>query len=101
MEYRLIFNDVVLKDIEDAFQWYEKQQKGLGKQFVSELNDMFTLIRHTPLIFTVIEFKVRRAILRKFPFNIYFKIMMQDEIIILGIMHQKRNPSLTKKRFEK
>ena len=36
MKYRLIIRDKAYSELEEAYDWYEFQQHGLGEQFLAE-----------------------------------------------------------------
>ena len=55
------------KDIETAATWYERQQKGLGKDFLDEVLGVFETISKRPNIFSVVHRETRRAIVHRFP----------------------------------
>jgi plasmid stabilization system protein ParE len=99
MAYKILINNIVLNDVEEAYQWYEEKQAQTGKKFVLELQNVLALIKVAPELFIEIKPKIRRALFQNFPYNLYFKVE-SEEIVVLGIMHQKRNPSLAKKRLK-
>ena len=56
---------------ENAHLWYEHQQSGLGRKFVSELDIVFERISSTPYIYADIYKGIRRPILRRFPVAVF------------------------------
>lgn len=85
-------------DIQEATDWYEERESGLGGKLLDELGDAFTRIRQLPLQFPVVETDVRRALLRRFPYAIYFLLRARDEAVVIAVLHQRRSPSLWRKR---
>jgi len=75
------------QDVEEAFLWYKKQQKGLGNDFLDcmekTLNDMMDF----PEIYPVCYKKFRRALLHKFPFSVFYTIE-HYKIVIHAIFNQ-------------
>jgi hypothetical protein len=59
-------------DIQAAALWYEDQQPGLGMRFLSELDVVFQRIESNPKQFPQLEREVRRALLHRFPYGVYF-----------------------------
>ncbi len=51
-----------------------------------------------PEIFQVIYKDIRRAVVQRFPFVIYYQIE-EEIIVVLGIIHASRNPHDWKKRL--
>jgi hypothetical protein len=50
MAYRLTVSDRAVREIGEAYEWYEEQLHGLGAEFIDALDAQFQLITQTPLI---------------------------------------------------
>ncbi len=61
------------KDIDESFSWYEMQQRGLGARFISVVDEAFIYVRETPKAYPIVFKNMRKQVLRKFPFNIYYR----------------------------
>ncbi len=85
------------KDIEAAALWYEKQQKGLGKDFLDEVLGVFETILKRPNIFSVVHRETRRAIVHRFPFGVFYRIE-KEAIVVIAVMHGSRHPKRWKMR---
>lgn len=48
MEYKIEFREGAQKDLLQAYSWYEKQQKGLGDKFISEVEFGVQYLRKNP-----------------------------------------------------
>jgi plasmid stabilization system protein ParE len=86
-------------DIEAAALWYEQQREGLGTRFVVELDTVLDRVGTYPLQFPIVEGPVRRALLRRFPYAVYF--VTEDEggcPAILAVLHQHRDPDAWRSR---
>ena len=86
----LAFTGRAIKDIIDAFEWYELQRSGLGAPFLLALARTCELIMHMPSAGPVVHDDVRRLLLRAFPFAIYYRIEA-DRIVIRGCLHQRQH----------
>lgn len=60
------------EDIGAGVRWYADREAGLGLRFLREVRTSLERIADNPLMFPVIEEDVRRALLNKFPYSIYF-----------------------------
>lgn len=78
-------------DIDEAFLWYEGQRPGLGHEFLAAANTLIDAIAEHPLRYPVIRRNTRRALLRRFPYAMYFRIYDQV-IVVVACMHGRRNP---------
>jgi len=92
MGYNIRLTDEAIQDIDNVFEYYEYQKKGLGFDFMVELYDYFEIITQSPKIFQV-DFKdYRRAVLKRFSrYVIIYKIEKQD-IYVMAIFNTLQNP---------
>ncbi len=86
------------EDFESAYEWYELQDPGLGKEFTRCVDVKIASVRRNPQHFQIIaEKEVRRALVSRFPFSVYF-ISEPELITVFAILHQHRNPKYWKSR---
>jgi plasmid stabilization system protein ParE len=85
-------------DARRAASWYDDQRPGLGSDFLVELGEFLKRIAEGPAQFPLMTGSVRRALLRRFPYSVYFSVGPQDEIVIVAILHQRRHPDIWKDR---
>ncbi|MDY0082474.1 MAG: type II toxin-antitoxin system RelE/ParE family toxin [Ignavibacteriaceae bacterium] len=85
-------------ELDDAIEYYEIQLQGLGKKFLDEVLDSIALITQFPDLFPKNSEHTRKAVLRKFPFNIIYTLF-NDNIYIIAVAHQNRQPEYWIKRF--
>lgn len=81
----------------DAGVYYEQQQPGLGFRFEREIDALFERIINNPLQFPEIDEGRRRALLRPFPYGVFYTVD-QDQVTILAVFHLRRNPDVLKSR---
>jgi len=93
MAMPVVFRPRVKSDLNPAFDWYEKQQSGLGDEFLSSVQSTFTTIGRHPELFAVAHDEVRRAIISRFPFAVFF-LVESDRVVVLRVLHTARNPDL-------
>ena len=85
------------RDIKEAVSWYESQDPGLGIRFKVEVRTALRRIGDNALMFPAIDSRVRRALLRSFPYSVYFIIEVKG-VVILAVLHQHRHPDSWKTR---
>jgi len=90
--YSLVFKPEVYDDIKIAYDWYEEQRIGLGEDFLLTLEASYAQISRMPKAYQAIYGTVRRKLTSRFPYGIFF-VIKDTQLIILAIMHTKRNPS--------
>ena len=91
------FKPEVYDDIRVAYDWYESQRIGLGEDFLLTLEESYAKIARTPKIYQLIYKSVRRKLVRRFPYGVFF-VMKGDAIIIIAVMHTRRKPNEWNKR---
>lgn len=97
MARRLIVRPQSDLDIAAAALWYEDQRSGLGTRFLDELSLVFQRIQQNPLEFPRLDGDVRRALLRRFPFGVYF-LADPSDVKVLAVLHLHRHPDMWKSR---
>jgi plasmid stabilization system protein ParE len=96
----LILTEDAQQDLDDAFQWYQEQNHGLGQEFIRCVDAKLSEISRNPLHHQIVfREKVHRALTNRFPFSIYF-VNEKDIITVFAILHQRRSPESWKTRTE-
>jgi plasmid stabilization system protein ParE len=85
------------RDLADAAAWYEEQRRGLGQQFVEETQVVLSTIAESPLAYSLVHRTARRALLRRFPFGVFYRVE-QAGVVVIGILHGSRDPRVWKGR---
>ena len=83
--------------MEDAARWYERQNEGLGDEFLDEVLETFDAISENPYLYAVVHRKTRKVLTNRFPFAIYYRIE-EDSVVVLAVMHGSRHPKRWKER---
>jgi plasmid stabilization system protein ParE len=91
MTERLIFLPEARNDIAEAYQWYEEQSLGVGMDLLRCLEASFLSIQRNPLIYQMVHIKYRRALVRRFPYSIFFKYN-GTQIVIYAVFHCSQDP---------
>ncbi len=78
-------------EITEAFRWYEDKSEGLGSEFMRALDATLSAIQRNPTSYAVIHQSVRRAMLRRFPYGIFY-LTESERIIVLACFHASRAP---------
>lgn len=91
MLYNLLLQDEVLKEIQNAFDWYEAQRDNLGNELLDEIDACYqNLIKH-PEHYSYINFRYRRIKTNRFPYIFIFEVN-EDTINIVHFRHIKQKP---------
>ncbi|MCI0570115.1 MAG: type II toxin-antitoxin system RelE/ParE family toxin [Myxococcaceae bacterium] len=84
-------------DIREAAQWYEAQRAGLGTEFTRAVRALLASVEREPARFPVVHAEVRRALLRRFPYALYF-IVEGEQTVLLACLHVRRSPAVWQSR---
>ncbi len=90
MNYELIVRPEAECDLNEAFDWYERQVDGLGREFLICIEAGLATIRHEPFLLSEIYQQVRRLLIRRFPFGIFYRVN-SNRISVLAILHCSRH----------
>lgn len=73
-------------DLLAAHDWYEQRSPGLGKDFVRMVDVAFAGIARKPLLFPTIHRGLRRVLLRRFPYAVYYRVDA-DAVRVIAVLH--------------
>jgi plasmid stabilization system protein ParE len=85
------------RDIEQAATYYRAQKTGLDEEFLNEINTAIAAISATPYQFEEIRPGMRRYLLDRFPYGVYFRIR-SGLIEVVVVKHHSRRPGLGMRR---
>lgn len=87
-----------VREIDQAFQYYEAESPGLGHGFIAALEYGYGQIEAFPRAWPKIEPEGRRYILRKFPFGIVY-IEERGKLIVIAVSHLSRRRDYWRQRL--
>jgi len=85
-------------DISDATAWYEGRRMGLGDESLDELDSMLRRVIQDSFQFPQVKNQIRRALLRRFPYSVYFGVT-GETVELIAVLHQHRDPRGWEKRI--
>lgn len=88
----LAFHPDVADEVDEAYRWYEGRQTDLGDDFFAALEATYRLIAATPLMHQLVEGDVRRSVLRRFPYCVYYRVLA-DRVEVIAVQHGRRDPA--------
>lgn len=91
LNYRVYVRGAAERDVIEAQKWYETQQPGLAAEFNIEFNAALDKLGEAPFIYPTWYRDVRRAILHRFPFLVWYRVQNYD-ITVLACTHGKADP---------
>lgn len=91
MTPRLSLSAEAEADLAKAAAWYEEQRAGLGLEFTRAVRALLATIERDPLRYPLARREVRRALVRRFPYAVYF-LAESDTTIVIGCLPVRRDP---------
>ena len=88
------------RELGEAALWYEDRSAGLGHDFLRAVDASFAQIQRTPHVFPVVHGSIRRALLRRFPYAVYF-VESDDSIRVIACLHVRRDPRSWQQRGDR
>ena len=86
------FHRLADRELNEAAQYYDLEDPGLGSSFLEEVDRCVQSIEDHPEAGTILRGSVRRRLLQRFPYALLYKIK-PDGIRILAVMNLKRRPT--------
>ena len=91
MAYRIRISGRAVREIGEARDWYEARSLGLGGEFESALEQQLKRLEQTPELYAEVVTGVRRALLPRLPYGVFF-VIRGDLVHLLAVIHNVRNP---------
>lgn len=86
-------------ELAGAFKWYDLRRSGLGEEFLEEISEAVALLRRSPDIGTCVAGVVRRYLLRRFPYGVFYGVD-DGTVVIVAVIHAHRDPRHWPTAFE-
>ncbi len=98
MTRRLVIRPDARLDLARASDWYDAQRPTLGDDFLKAFEALSDAILRNPLQYQAIDRDFRRAVFRRFQYSLIYSVS-DDEVVIVGCFHDRRNPARWKERL--
>jgi plasmid stabilization system protein ParE len=83
-------------EFDEAYDWYERE-RGLGERFADEIQTVFDRIGKMPKLHQIVLKDVRRAVVRRFPYCVYYR----EEaalVRVISVFNARRDPKIWQRR---
>ncbi|MGH9875272.1 MAG: type II toxin-antitoxin system RelE/ParE family toxin [Pyrinomonadaceae bacterium] len=84
-------------EVAEARQWYAHQREDLDIEFMECIDEALSGVVRNPHLYPIVYRNLRRAVLRRFPFAVFYEVMA-DEIQVIAVFHSRRDPEIWKSR---
>lgn len=95
MRFQLKIDTDALNDIQETFEWYELQLKGLGLRYKTQTKKQINSLKKDPYLFSIKYNEIRCRKIEKFPFLIHYLINENINVVtVFAVFHTSRNPEI-------
>lgn len=99
MTNELIITPEAEADMADAARWYDEGDPGRGDHFIETIEAKLDLIKSRPQAYARVRGEVRRAVVQRYPYCIYFRLA-GPQVRILAVLHAARDPKTWQERTD-
>ena len=85
------------EELRAAAEFYESEQRGLGRALLQEVRRTLRFIAERPRASRAERGDVRVRTVARFPYRIYYRAA-DDEIVVVAIGHRRRRPGFWRVR---
>jgi plasmid stabilization system protein ParE len=86
----VVFRPEASAEVLETKSWYEGRANGLGDRFIDDLEAVLARVVERPGSFPTVRDQTRRAVLRRFPYAVYFR-QAENQIVVLAV-HGRQDP---------
>ncbi len=91
MPHSVRYKRAAAAEVETAITWYAQPEINQASAFVQALERSEVHLRTQPALYQRVEGEIRRAVMRSFPYSLFY-IIEQNEVIVLAFIHQRQKP---------
>ena len=101
MSWSVVLRPEVEADVNEAAEWYESQQSGLGDEFREEIIRVFDILVKNPLLQCRQHPRknIRWRYPERFPYRVVYEVLATEKtIVVAAVIHAARHDRHWRKR---
>lgn len=102
MKWTVVARPQAKNDVLEAADWYDRQQPGLGDEFIEEVVTVFDALVVNPLQYCrrhPIK-NVRWRYPKRFPYRVIYEVIEEERLVVIAaVTHAARHDSVWRQRF--
>lgn len=84
------YHPLTTSDLNEAANHYNEQKNNLGNEFRAEVYAAMKRVRENPYLYAEVV-GVRRALVKRFPYSVVYRIINGERLRFLLIRHHRRH----------
>ncbi len=96
--FNIELSEEAIEDFDNSYNFYYEDSFKVADTFFKQINISFEIIKQNPTSFPVVYKDVRKFVVKKFPFLVYYRIT-NSVIQVIAIFHSSRNPEIWNERI--
>jgi plasmid stabilization system protein ParE len=94
---KVVLDPAAVAELRAAVAFYEDNRKGLGREFLANVEQALDSIARHPLLWRRLKGRFRRCLVHRFPYGIIYAVET-DVVYVAAVMHLKRKPGYWESR---
>lgn len=95
---RIEYHPAIESELQEIVKYYNNCSQGLGSEFLDEFEFQILRISSMPTRWMVVEKDIRRSLMKRFPYVIYFRALENEILRVTVVKHQRRHPDYGRSR---
>ena len=88
---RLRLRSIAEAELAEAVTWYHSRSPEVARRFLDAIDTALAQVRESPEAFPLVTPTLRRILVRRFPYAVYFRVF-PGVISVVGVIHGRRHP---------
>lgn len=94
----VIFSRLAQADVQAASRWYAEHAPRSVALFAAEIDRAVARIAAAPASWPQVSPRLRRCVVRRFPYLVLFRIQADGSVLVAAVAHQRQDPTLWYRR---
>ena len=98
MKLPVVLREAAEVEFDEAFDWYDSRQVGLGPEFAAEVQKVFDRIAANPKLHQRVFADIRMAVVQRFFYCVFYR-SHADRVEVIAVFHPSRDPAIWQARI--
>lgn len=102
MKWRVVARPRARNDVLEAADWYDRQQPGLGDEFIEEVVTVFDALVVSPLLHCRRHptKNIRWRYPNRFPYRVIYEVIEEERLVVIAaVVHAARHDRVWRQRL--